>query len=54
MPDLFPTTGEAEQEKLKEETATGAGGIVSHLGPTPSRKTGCVPSSNTGRSGLRS
>ncbi len=43
MPDLFPTTGEAEQEKLKEETATGAGGIVSHLGPDSFKKDGLRP-----------
>ena len=33
MPDLFPTTEEAEQDKLKDETTAGRPGIVNHLGP---------------------
>ena len=42
MTDLFPTTGEAEEEKLKDETAAGAG-IVSHLGPDSFQKDGLRP-----------
>ena len=43
MPDLFPTTGEAEEDKLKDATTTGGPGIVNHLGPDSFQKDGLRP-----------
>jgi len=43
MSDLFPTTEEAAQEKVKEDAAAGGVNIVNHLGPDSFRKDGLRP-----------
>lgn len=43
MSDLFPTTEEVTQEKLKDDAATGGPNIVNHLGPESFKKDGLRP-----------
>ncbi len=43
MPDLFPTTEEVTQEKLKDDAATGGPSIVNHVGPDSFKKDGLRP-----------
>ena len=43
MPDLFPTTEEVTQEKLKDEAATSGPSIVNHVGPDSFKKDGLRP-----------
>ena len=50
MPDLFPTTDEADKDQNIAEAAAGGQGIVNHLGRTVSRPMGSGPSSSIGRS----
>jgi quercetin dioxygenase-like cupin family protein len=43
MPDLFPTTDEAEKEQNVADAAAGKRGIVNHLGPDSFEKDGLRP-----------